>query len=134
MVSTLKSMMEERLNLWIEKNHRGPAKILIYRDGVSEGQYKTVLEDELKQIREACMEIYAQRPQPKINIVVVGKRHHTRFYPIDKDAADSNGNPRNGTVVDRGVTMERGCKYTRLPFRSGQQYSWRTSRWRYLDL
>ena len=120
MVSTLKSMMEERLKLWIEKNHREPSKILIYRDGVSEGQYKTVLEDELKQIREACVEIYAQKPQPRINIVVVGKRHHTRFYPTKYQDADSNGNPKNGTVVDRGITMERGCKCTCVPFRSGQ--------------
>ena len=115
MVSTLKEMMQERLKLWINQNKRGPVKILIYRDGVSEGQYKTVLEDELKQIREACKEIYGQRPQPKITIVVVGKRHHTRFYPTDAAIADNKGNPKNGTVVDRGVTMEKGCKFPHFP-------------------
>ena len=52
MVSTLNLMMQERLRLWNTKNERRwPAKILIYRDGVSEGQYKTVLEEELTQIR-----------------------------------------------------------------------------------
>ena len=122
MVSTLNVMMQERLRLWINQNKRGPAKILIYRDGVSEGQYKTVLEDELVQIREACKEIYGPRPQPKINIVVVGKRHHTRFYPTDAGTADSKGNPKNGTVVDRGVTMEKGCKIFRLPSRSMQHH------------
>ena len=122
MVSTLNEMMQERLKLWIKQNKRGPAKILIYRDGVSEGQYKTVLEDELVQIREACKEIYEHRPQPKINIVVVGKRHHTRFYPTDAGTADNRGNPKNGTVVDRGVTMERGCKIFRFPWRSMQHH------------
>lgn len=112
MVSTLEIMMQERLNLWIAKNKRGPDKILIYRDGVSEGQYKVVLEDELKQIREACSKVYGRRPQPRITIVVVGKRHHTRFYPTDARTADNKGNPLNGTVVDRGVTMEKGCKYS----------------------
>lgn len=115
MVSALNFMMQERLNLWIRRNERGPAKILIYRDGVSEGQYKTVLEDELRQIRDACKEVYQHNPQPQITIVVVGKRHHTRFYPMDAKAADGKGNPLNGTVVDRGITMEKGCKYFRFP-------------------
>ena len=50
--------------------------------------------------------------RPSINIVVVGKRHHTRFYPTEENYADMKsrvkGNPPNGTVVDRGVTMEKG--------------------------
>ena len=33
-----------------------------------------------------------------------GKRHHTRFYPTNSDGADNKGNPKAGTVVDRGVT------------------------------
>lgn len=122
MVSTLSLMMQERLKLWISTNKRLPSKILIYRDGVSEGQYKTVLEDELKQIREACNEIYGTRTLPKITIVVVGKRHHTRFYPTNATAADSKGNPVNGTVVDRGVTMEKGCKYFQFPSRMVQNH------------
>lgn len=122
MVSTLNLMMQERLHLWISKNKRGPAKILIYRDGVSEGQYKAVLEDELTQIREACKEIYGPRAQPQITIVVVGKRHHTRFYPTDARTADHKGNPLNGTVVDRGVTMEKGCTYFLFSSRSLQHH------------
>lgn len=44
MVSGLKSLMELRLALW--KCHHGafPENILVYRDGVSEGQYDLVLE------------------------------------------------------------------------------------------
>ena len=34
----------------------------------------------------------------------LGKRHHTRFYPTNSDGADNKGNPKAGTVVDRGVT------------------------------
>lgn len=115
MVSTVNEMMQERLNLWIKKNGRGPDRILIYRDGVSEGQYTQVLEHELTEIREACKEVYGARPQPQITIVVVGKRHHTRFYPTDARHADYRGNSRNGTVVDRGVTMEKGCKFSYFP-------------------
>ena len=70
--------------------------------------------EEFTQILEACKKIYQKHkaPRPKINILVVGKRHHTRFYPTEEKYADMNsrvkGNPPNGTVVDRGVTMEKG--------------------------
>ena len=42
--------------------------------------------------------------QPKLSIVVCGKRHHTRFYPTKPEDAAQDGNPLPGTVVDRGVT------------------------------
>lgn len=42
--------------------------------------------------------------RPQLTIVICGKRHHTRFYPTDANNADRDGNPRPGTVVDRGVT------------------------------
>lgn len=41
---------------------------------------------------------------PKLTIVICGKRHHTRFYPTEANNADNLGNPKAGTVVDRGVT------------------------------
>jgi len=110
MVQDLDIMMRERLDLWREKNGKLPEKILIYRDGVSEGQYKIVLNEELSKIRQAC-NIYGSDTQPKITIVVVGKRHHTRFYPTKQEDADRKGNPKNGTVVDRGITMEKGFDF-----------------------
>lgn len=64
---------------------------------------------ELPQIRTACARIQGYRP--KIAIIIVGKRHHTRFYPTDAASSDSNpktgqttGNPKPGLVIDRGVT------------------------------
>jgi len=69
----------------------------------------TDLTDELDKILKAC-EVYRPAPDPKITIIVVGKRHHTRFYPTKEDDADMSkkGNPKNGTIVDRGITMEKG--------------------------
>ena len=40
---------------------------------------------------------------PKLTIVICGKRHHTRFFPTDAAHAAPDGNPRPGTVVDRGT-------------------------------
>ena len=68
------------------------------------GQYKHVLERELPEIKAACKSI-SPTYKPKISIIVVGKRHHTRFYPTDEAGSDGKtGNCRPGTVVDRGVT------------------------------
>ena len=56
--------------------------------------------------------MYGASP-PKLSIIIAGKRHHTRFYPQDADGADErhNNNPKPGTVVDRGVTMQGGWDF-----------------------
>lgn len=43
------------------------------------------------------------RYQPKLSIIICGKRHHARFYPTAANS-DRNGNTLPGTVQDRGVT------------------------------
>lgn len=57
-------------------------------------------------IQAACSKFSKANAQynPKLSIVICGKRHHTRFYPTDERNADNNGNPKPGTVVDQGVT------------------------------
>lgn len=119
-----------------------PARIVMFRDGkvfdcerygtvlnlehlgVSEGQFLTVLREELPQVRDACNRV-AQNYKPTLTYVIAGKRlvfmkcliavhkiycvilrHHTRFYPVDAEGTDerNNGNPKSGTVVDKGVT------------------------------
>lgn len=106
MVTNLAAMMFERLTLFRSRNRRLPDRVLVYRDGVSEGQLMTVVEEEMPAIRAAFRKFDApqQKYLPKLSIVVCGKRHHTRFYPTDAAGADINGNPKPGTVVDRGVT------------------------------
>ena len=42
---------------------------------------------------------------PKATVVVVGKRHHVRFFPrTEQEAGDKSGNVPAGTVVDCDVT------------------------------
>ncbi|KAH8807748.1 RNA interference and silencing protein [Xylogone sp. PMI_703] len=109
MVSALAEMIKTRIAAWKKNNgNAAPENILVYRDGVSEGQYGLVLENELPGIRKACNGEYTpaqvKRGLPKISIIIVGKRHNTRFYPVKQEDADRSSNPKNGTVVDRGVT------------------------------
>ncbi|KAF8974495.1 argonaute-like protein [Flammula alnicola] len=77
-----------------------PKRIIFYRDGVSEGQFKQVLEQELPLLKKACQDL---RMDPKITIIVVGKRHHVRFFPQSERDADKSGNCPAGTVVDREI-------------------------------
>lgn len=110
MVSGLENMIVERFRIYQRHNQNAlPQNIIVYRDGVSEGQYQTVLREESPAIDAAIARIYpAKGVKPKVSIIIVGKRHHTRFYPTKTEEADQrSGNCVNGTVVDRGVTSER---------------------------
>ncbi|KAI0902933.1 putative RNA interference and gene silencing protein [Ustulina deusta] len=115
MVADLDVMFKSRLLLWKERNRTLPENILVYRDGVSEGQYNIVVDEELPALRAACEAVYppsdTKAGKPRITIIVVGKRHNTRFFPTNMDDADRGGNPKNGTVVDRGVTEARNWDF-----------------------
>jgi len=110
-------MLKSRLHLWkTQGKHKVfPENLLVYRDGVSEGQYATVIDTELPLLRKACAELYpppdTKKGLPHITIIIVGKRHHTRFYPTTASDADRSSNPKNGTVVDRGVTEARNWDF-----------------------
>ena len=40
---------------------------------------------------------------PKLTVIVVGKRHHVRFFPMSAHEGDNSGNCPAGTVVDRDI-------------------------------
>ena len=119
MVTDLGELFQSRLKLWRKHNGNAlPENVIVYRDGVSEGQYNTVLDAELPELRKACEGTYppvdTKRGLPRISIIIVGKRHHTRFYPttIDESKIDAkSSNSKNGTIVDRGVTEARNWDF-----------------------
>ncbi|ESK88716.1 argonaute-like protein [Moniliophthora roreri MCA 2997] len=77
-----------------------PKRLIFYRDGVSEGEYQQVLEKEIPLLKQACVDL---KIYPKITFIVVGKRHHARFFPNDKRDADRSGNCPAGTVIDTEI-------------------------------
>ena len=97
MLDKINDMVASRLDRWKCKNGAFPENILIYRDGVSEGQYQQVLDQGLAPMRKTCNDLYdndGRRPQPRFTLIVVGKRHHTRFFPPPEHAdVAKNGNP-----------------------------------------
>ncbi|KAG8898512.1 hypothetical protein FRC01_010881, partial [Tulasnella sp. 417] len=87
----------------VEKNpNPAPRRILFYRDGISEGQFKECKDFEVVQIFKACDRLNI--PRPKLTFVVVGKRHHIRFFPAPGGGSDKSGNVPAGLVVDREIT------------------------------
>jgi len=102
-IVNLKEMVMELLKSFRAKTNSIPKKIIFYRDGVSEGQFKIVSENEIKAIKDAC---HALDPKynPAVTFVVVQKRHHARFFPLTPNEAEKSGNCKPGTVVDSGIT------------------------------
>ncbi|EJU00853.1 Piwi-domain-containing protein [Dacryopinax primogenitus] len=84
----------------IGKSNIVPQTVIFYRDGVSEGQFAEVYTSEVQAIRSA-FEAMGLKP-PKITFMVVGKRHHVRFFPKRSDA-DRTENAPAGFVVDTDV-------------------------------
>ena len=70
-VDSLREMMRSRLLLWQRRNNQAlPQKIVVYRDGVSEGYYNIVLQSELPLLRKALGDVYPPNKQPLLTIVV----------------------------------------------------------------
>ena len=102
-IENLDQFVKELLVRYYKRTKCKPAKILFYRDGVSEGQFEQVYMYELRAIQKACMDLPGNY-RPGITLVVVQKRHHARFFCADaKDRSGKAGNIPAGTVVDRGV-------------------------------
>ncbi|KRZ00352.1 putative protein tag-76, partial [Trichinella zimbabwensis] len=94
----------ERLVEYFDLNGATPKHIIVFRDGVSQGQFMQVLEEELLALRRACKS-FVSNYEPLITFIVVQKRHHVRFFCCDEFAARGRGrNIPAGTVIDRVVT------------------------------
>ncbi|EFJ46144.1 Argonaute-like protein [Volvox carteri f. nagariensis] len=87
-----------------------PQRLVMYRDGVSEGQFDQVLAEEYMAIRKACREL-EESYRPAITFIVVQKRHNTRLLPADGAASDQKGNVLPGTVVDKGIVAPDGFDF-----------------------
>lgn len=75
-----------------------PKNILIIRDGISEGQYKLIIETELAKMKERAHE---EDPSIKLTLICISKRINTRFFATTPDGYYEN--PISGTVVDNTI-------------------------------
>ncbi|CAF1184445.1 unnamed protein product [Adineta steineri] len=92
--------MNDALKEYHRNNNSLPEKIVIYRDGVSDGQLAVVAEHELPQIIETFPKIMPGY-EPKLAVVIVKKRGNARFFQVD---GRNIQNPHPGTIIDHTVT------------------------------
>ncbi|KAM8866343.1 piwi-like protein 1 isoform 1-T2 [Synchiropus picturatus] len=96
----LKMPLKAALKDYLKFNNSLPSRIIVYRDGVGDGQLHSVVHYEVAQILES---IKSMGPDytPKLSVVVVKKRINTRLFAHIKG---SLSNPPPGTIVDSDVT------------------------------
>uniref|UniRef100_A0AAQ6IRX5 Piwi-like protein 1 n=1 Tax=Anabas testudineus TaxID=64144 RepID=A0AAQ6IRX5_ANATE len=96
----LKIALTGALKDYLKFNNSLPSRIIVYRDGVGDGQLQGVVNYEVSQIIDSIKSM-GHDYVPKLSVVVVKKRISSRFF------AHINGkvsNPPPGTVVDSEVT------------------------------
>ncbi|KAI9823313.1 MAG: hypothetical protein M1832_002537 [Thelocarpon impressellum] len=105
--ANIDEMVMPQVKNWIDNvgGRVPPEHVYYFRDGVSEGQYQHVLQQEVRDMKLAFQARYPSW-KPKFIVVVASKRHHIRFFPNpnDKAAGDVNMNPLPGTLVEKDVT------------------------------
>lgn len=74
-----------------------PQRLVIYRDGVGEGDIPTVCTHEVDNLISQLKYMYGEQPV-KMAFIIVTKRINTRLFL-------NGGNPPPGTVADDCVTM-----------------------------
>ncbi|XP_016014211.2 piwi-like protein 4 isoform X1 [Rousettus aegyptiacus] len=96
----LKVFMIGALNKWYKHNHGLPARIIVYRDGVGDGQLKTLIEYEVPQLLSSVAEA-SSNTSSKLSVIVVRKKCMSRFFT---EVNHTIQNPPLGTVVDSEAT------------------------------
>lgn len=106
-VNTLESGIVACLRKFHEQNKSLPARIFIYRDGVSDGQLQYVLEYEVAQIQNALQDFakaYADY-SPQLSVVVVQKRISAKLLMKGRSPGELD-NPPPGSVLDHTITRK----------------------------
>jgi eukaryotic translation initiation factor 2C len=108
MIEDLESMFEKLLSHFIELNKRPPSQLIFYRDGVSEGEFVQVVQVEVPRLAAVLGRKCGPDKSrwPALNFIVVGKKHHVRFFPTEGGGGgDSRGNYNMypGFIVDGEV-------------------------------
>ncbi|XP_019476543.1 piwi-like protein 1 isoform X2 [Meleagris gallopavo] len=100
LVDGLKACLQTALREWFKWNKYLPSRIIVYRDGVGDGQLNTLVNYEVPQFLD-CLKTVGKDYNPRLTVIVVKKRVSTRFFA---QVAGGLKNAPPGTVVDTEVT------------------------------
>ncbi|XP_021174036.2 piwi-like protein 1 [Fundulus heteroclitus] len=96
----LKMALTGALKDYLKFNNCLPSRIIVYRDGVGDGQLHSVVNYEVAQINDSIRSM-GQDYEPKLSVVVVKKRVSSRFFT---NIGGKLTNPPPGTVIDTEIT------------------------------
>jgi eukaryotic translation initiation factor 2C len=71
---------------------------------LDEGHFQKLLDNEVQALKNACLEVYGNRPLPKITFVIIKKSHNTRFFAPNGQRIT---NMAAGTVIDTTIVHPR---------------------------
>ncbi|KAK7005358.1 piwi [Biomphalaria glabrata] len=107
LVQGLQICLTAALRKFHAENHFLPEKIVIFRDGVGDGQLDVLADHEVKQLHR-CFTSFGEYT-PFCTTVCVQKRINTRIYSRERNGEMAN--PPPGTVVDHTVTRRDRYDY-----------------------
>lgn len=101
MIRQLDDMLKELLEEYKKVNKKYPKNLIVFRDGVSEGQFEKLIKIEIPRVQQ----IMNRNPNMKLTWIVVQKRHHTRFVLAEQNTSGRKPtyNVPSGTVVDQTI-------------------------------
>ncbi|KAL0947383.1 hypothetical protein HGRIS_013499 [Hohenbuehelia grisea] len=104
-IEDLEEMVCEAVYNFGRKNKAAPARMVFFRDGVSEGEFQKVADTEITAIQNGVDKAFQKAgqqnaPRPKLTFIVVGKRD-----------ADRSGNCPAGFVADAGIQSPICCDF-----------------------
>lgn len=79
LIDGLKLCLISAIRKYHEVNHVFPEKIIVFRDGVGDGQLQFVSGHEVEQLK-GCFSQFGDDYQPRLGVIVVQKRINTRIF------------------------------------------------------
>ncbi|CAF0730721.1 unnamed protein product [Adineta steineri] len=102
LVDGISVCIRDALKAFFLQNNSMPERIVIYRDGVGDGQLQAVYEHELPQIEETFSKVQ-EGYAPKWAMIIVKKRGCSRFFSKNTNQLY---NPPPGTIIDHTITHQ----------------------------
>lgn len=110
-INGLCASMEKALKAYQKHNCTLPKRIIIFRDGVGDGQLRMCSEYEIPQLLESC-KLVDPDYKPEFVFIVVQKRINTRMFRVDGQNLE---NPFPGTILDHTITRRNHFDYFLVP-------------------
>jgi len=105
----IQTAVKNSLLAFKETNGMFPQRLIVFRDGVSDSQRKTLLEIEVKGFLRAFDELRSEglEKNPEFIFICANKRINSKFFQGDSLQREGLRNPDQGTVVSDEITTNQ---------------------------